>query len=211
MKTGPLECRHLSDLSLSLDLWGQECGSMSGLGSWWIGIPTWRMLACVFVESWDAQSQRSWGVRHVCMCAVLGGSLFLFLVAREIPSACVCGCTCHTIAVLLSIQSERPRWRFPPSANKGPGHPACLSPPSFLSIPPRLTSPHCWPSWESLGLLPFFPLLVSLGTPPTPSFHGTVLSSLFEESFLFIYFFYVLMVCVFVWTKGWQHLSLKSS
>lgn len=49
----------------------------------------------------------------------------------------------QTMAALLSIPSERPRWRFPPSANKGPGHPACPPPsnitqrlPQFPSIPP---------------------------------------------------------------------------
>lgn len=56
----------------------------------------------------------------------------------------------QTMAALLSIPSERPRWRFPPSANKGPGHPACPPPPpptspnispSFLPSPHQLTSP----------------------------------------------------------------------
>ena len=149
----PSECRHLSDLSLSLDLRGQECGSMlqtSGLGCCCMGIPTCRMLACAFVKSSPPCFSEPLCV-HVCVQCWGGGgcSLFLFLVARETPSACVCCCTCQTMAALLSIQSERPRWRFPPSANKGPGHPACLSPPSFPSIPPRLTSPHCWPSWEN--------------------------------------------------------------
>lgn len=93
-----------------------------------------------------------------------GGSLFLFLVARETPGACVCCCcTCQTMAALLSIQSERPRWRFPPSANKGPGHPASLSPPCFLPSPHSLTSPSAaGPAEKTEGFSPNLPLLFSL-------------------------------------------------
>lgn len=99
--------------------------------------------------------QRNMVVRCVCVCAHavlegwVGGILLLFLVARETCSACVCSCTRQTMAALLSILSVRPRWRFPPSANKGPGHPACLSPPSFPSIPPQLTSLQCRPCLEN--------------------------------------------------------------
>lgn len=63
-----------------------------------------------------------------------GGGADLLLVAWETPSSCGCCCTPQTMAALLSILSERPRRRFPPSANKGPGQPALALPPS---------SPYC--------------------------------------------------------------------
>lgn len=120
--------------------------------------------------------QRNMVVRRVCaQCLRGGGILFLFLVARETCSACVCSCTRQTMAALLSILSERPRWRFPPSANKGPGHPACLSPPSFPSIPPQLTSPQC----RKLRASPHFsPCLSPWAPPPTPqlSWYSTFIS-----------------------------------
>lgn len=141
----------------------------------------------VCVESWNAQRWRGAWWRDVYVCvygctegSVGGGSLFLFLVARETPSACVRCCTCWTIALLLSIQSERPRWRFPPSANKSPGHPVCLSPPSFPSTPLSLTSPHFWPSWENWGLLPsFLPSPLLPGHPHPTSYLSCAWSSTF--------------------------------
>lgn len=50
----------------------------------------------------------------------------LLLFAREKPGACGYCCTPQTMAVLLSIQHERPRRRFPPSDNKGPGQPTVV-------------------------------------------------------------------------------------
>lgn len=74
----------------------------------------------------------------VCSCTDCVPGSWL---SEKPPGACVrCRCcTCQTKALLLSIQSERPRWCFPPSANKGPGHPAWLCPPS---LPNFLPSPH---------------------------------------------------------------------
>lgn len=76
----------------------------------------------------------------------------LFLVAQETHCTCVCCCTPYTIAVLLSILRGRPRWRFPPSANKGPGHPACLCPLLFPSIPPSV---HLNPAQTQLSVPQF--------------------------------------------------------
>lgn len=149
-----------------------ECCARSGHGSCCMGILTQSMLP-LWSPEMHTGSEKHGGEVCVCAHAVLegwvGGILLLFLVARETCSACVCSCTRQTMAALLSILSVRPRWRFPPSANKGPGHPACLSPPSFPSIPPQLTSLQCRPCLENWELLPIFsPLLVAPGTPSNP-------------------------------------------
>lgn len=85
----------------------------------------------------------------------------------------------QTMAALLSIPSERPRWRFPPSANKGPGHPACpptTTPnitqhlPQFPSIPPpaHLTP---GPAEKTESFSPSPPSLPPPSPPPPPLLH----------------------------------------
>lgn len=99
----------------------------------------------------------------------------------------------QTMAALLSIPSERPRWRFPPSANKGPGHPACPPPPpptspnispSSLPSPHQLTSPQAQLRKLRASHHPLPPSsFSSTSTPPPPprwrplqslGFHHTV-------------------------------------
>lgn len=104
-------------------------------------------------------------------------TICLLLVVRETPSACFCCCTCQTKALLLSIQSERPRWCFPPSANKGPGHPACLSPPLFPSIPHSSPHPTVGPAEKTEGFSSFA-LALFLRHPFSFYVHGLVSSSL---------------------------------
>ena len=88
----PSECRHLSDLSLSLDLRGQECGSMlqtSGLGCCCMGIPTCRMLACAFVKSSPPCFSEPLCV-HVCVQCWGGGGgggvFFFFFFPEKTPA-----------------------------------------------------------------------------------------------------------------------------
>lgn len=93
----------------------------------------------------------------------------LFLVARETCGTCVCCCTRYTIAALLSILRGRPRWRFPPSANKGPGQPACLCPPLFPSIPPSVhLTPLQDPAEKARSVSRFFTSTNPAPPPPPP-------------------------------------------
>lgn len=138
-------------------------------------------------------------LENVCVCgvlrcvaiyrgtAVLRGmcvwthSSCLFLVVRETPGACVCCCACQTKALLLSIRSERPRWCFPPSANKSPGHPACRGPPLTFFQPPIV---YLTPLLSQLRKLQAFP-------PQLPLVFSSGISS------------------VFTFVVQWVHLSSK--
>lgn len=112
-----------------------------------VGIYSLAKLVCVIVVPVG---------EHVCD-GEGGGAVCLFLVARETPSACVCCYSCQTMALLLSIQRERGQGgashHLP---TKGQVTQPASAPPSFPSIPPQLTSPHCWASWENWGFLLIF-------------------------------------------------------
>lgn len=217
----PSECRHLSDLSLSVDLRGQDCGSMlqtSGLGCCCMGIPTCRMLACAFVKSSPPCFSEPLCL-HVCVqCWGRGAVCFCSWLPEKHPA--------HASAAALVRQWQR-CLAFRARGQGGASHhlptkaqvtqPASALP-HFLHPPTAHLTPLLAQLRKLRGLLPFFPLLISPGTPlQSLSFHGTVLSSLLEEAncfFLllkFARFLKILCPHVSVWTKGWQHLPIKSS
>lgn len=163
MKADPCECRHLSDLLLSLDLYGQECGIM--LCSVWPGllvdgnshlkdVGPWKrdgMVRCVYVQCREVA---------VCFCSWL---------PEKHPA--------HASAAALARQ-----WQcclaFRARGQGGASHhlptkaqvtqPASALP-HFLPSPHNSPHPTAGPAEKTVGFSPIFPLLVSHATPSNPS------------------------------------------
>lgn len=165
----PSECCHLSDLSLSVDLRGQDCGSMlqtSGLGCCCMGIPTCRMLACAFVKSSPPCFSEPLCL-HVCVqCWGRGAVCFCSWLPEKHPA--------HASAAALVRQWQR-CLAFRARGQGGASHhlptkaqvtqPASALP-HFLPSPHSSPHPTAGPAEKTEGASPLFPPSHLPGHPP---------------------------------------------
>lgn len=140
------------------------------------------------------------GLHCTTTCAVVGG---VFPVVRETASACVCRCACQTKALVLSIQSERPRWCFPPSANKRPRSPR-LPRPSLISFHPPIVclTPSAVPAEKTTG---FPPPKSPLASPSVYAFMVQRVHLSSERVFSSFCHISALQGCKILFAHGFEH------